>query len=254
MSSTRSIGMFGVLLFLPPVLPLIQAPPPTPPPSASGKNLRINSAVRIQTAPGVEAYSIDYNYDFPGKDSVHVAGLGLVPGRGHFHYVTSATQLEIYDAHDGTPIVTRELQETTVVAAKPPLNEIPPPTAFETSHKSYVWKSNRSLPQHLDDVLNAYFRYEPREDQKASTITTSFTPLALPDSSNGTLAQVALLISFPHESTPGEFRFYVQTDLQEGRSHSDDFRPTNDPQIVAACDKFLVKLFSGIATTGGEQK
>jgi hypothetical protein len=92
---------------------------------AGAGNLRINSAVRVQIAPGVDAYSVDYNYAIPGKDSVYIAGLGIVPGQGHFHYLTSAKNLEIDDAQDGTPIVTRVIQETTVVAAKPPLTPNP---------------------------------------------------------------------------------------------------------------------------------
>ena len=254
MNPTKLTGLSCLFLFLFRVYPITSFGQSAESSVAGAGNVRINSAVRVQIAPGVDAYSVDYNYDIPGKSSVYIAGLGIVPGRGHFHYLTSAKNLEIDDALDGTPIVIQTIQETTVVAAKPPLNQIPPIAEFETTHKAYAWKSNRSLQQHLDDLLNSHFRYLPLEHQKSSTIVTSFAPLALAGSPNGTIAQVALLISFPHESVPGEFRFYVQTDLQEGRSHSDDFHQTSDPRIVDACDRFLANLFAGIPPAKADQR
>jgi hypothetical protein len=216
-------------------------------------NITLNDVARVRIADNVYAYQVDYTYTVPGKKSVRIADVGTVPAKGHFHYLTRSENIEIDDLDTGTMIVSKPLHETVVVAAKPPLTEIPSANLFEKAYKTYEWNSDRSLGQYLDDLLNKHFHYLPVTVDGNSTITTSFAPVDLPNAPNGTLARVALMITFPHDISGKDYRFYVSTYLLEGRSHSDDFRPTSDPNIVAACDHFLADIFALPAAKKGDK-
>lgn len=216
-------------------------------------NIALNDVSKVRIAENVYAYQVDYTYAVPGKKNVRIANVGIAPAKGHFHYLTRSENIEIDDLDTGAVLVSKPLHETVVLAAKPPLTDIPLANLFEKGYRTYEWNSDRSLSQYLDDLLNKHFHYFPVTVDGSSTITTSFAPVDLPNAPNGTLARVALIITFPHDMSGKGYRFYVSTYLVEGRSHSDDFRPTSDPNIVAACDHFLSDIFASLAEKRGDK-
>jgi len=90
---------------------------------APGK-VAVGSFVGVFIGKGAPAHSIAYEYEFPGRAFVHVNGLGTVPGRGSYRYLTLEKTLEFRDPATGEVLRQVPLVETVIVAAKPPLTEV----------------------------------------------------------------------------------------------------------------------------------
>jgi hypothetical protein len=146
------------------------------------------------------------------------------------------------------------LVETTVVSAKPPLFEIPRETEFPNVFQEFAWKYDSSLRASLNLVLGRYFRYFPREDAGNTYLLTTFTPLQLHEVASSVLGQISLLLSFPstRDRTNGSLPVTVKSIVREGRSHSDEFRPTSNPRILRAADEFIRSLIAELDTVGGK--
>jgi hypothetical protein len=219
--------------------------------TSSPAKVDIKNCVRVFVATDRPAYSVSYDYAFPGRTSVLVSGLGEVPASGSFHYLTQGQQLEFRDASSGAVLLQVPLAETIVVAAKPPLNVVPSENDFQAAFRSFTWDSSANLLERANAALGKYFRYLPRQDRGVTFIVTTFTPLQLQNAPKGVLGQVALLVSFPYDPASGKYSFHIQTVVREGRALSDDYRATGDPGIVRAADAFVDGLIAEMKTGGG---
>ena len=144
------------------------------------------------------------------------------------------------------------LTPTLVVAAKPPLNEIPGENQFTGGFRAFPWGLPASLQERADAVLGKYFHYLPLQNKDVTHLTTTFTPLQLSKklSDSGVLAQVSLLITFPFNPAANKYEFHVQSLVKEGRALSDDLRATNNSEIVQAADSFVDGLVQEMKSQG----
>jgi hypothetical protein len=204
--------------------------------------IELKKVARVLVSPAKPAYSVDYSYDFADRGSVYILDLGTVPGRGRFRYITSADRIEVRETANGGVLVTKPLKETLELASKPPLLQLPDEALFPNAHQTYVWESQSPLLERTDAVLAKYFHYDPRDDKGIVYIRTTFTPLPLQNVPAGVIAQVALLISFSDDGKSDRHGFQVHTLVREGRSHSDDFRPTTNSAIVTSAEAFVRNL------------
>jgi hypothetical protein len=216
--------------------------------SSSAQNaakVDLTSVVRVLLAKDTPGFSIAYDYEFPQRSSVYLKGLGMVPGTGSFRYLTTDTNVEFRDAPGGAILASVPLQETVVVAAKPPLLLTPQNGEFPDSAQTFMWDSSNPLQERAEAVLNKYFHYAPSTDcREMAYLRTTFTPLELKNVGPGVRAQLALLISYPCTPSSGKFPFQIKSLVMEGRSHSDDFRITSDPAIVRSADGFVESLIA----------
>jgi hypothetical protein len=221
--------------------------------SPSGK-VEVKHCVKVFIAKDAPAHSVDFEYDFPKQPRVFVKGLGVVPPKGSFRYLTADGQLEFRDSPSGAVLAAVSLHETVIAAAKPPLNLVPNEKDFSSAFQSFPWEGSASFTESSNSVLNRHCRYLPREEKGVTYLLTTFAPVPLPDNPGlpqGVTAQVALLISFPHDATSRRSFFHVQSVVREGRSHSDEYRVTTDPAILAAADSFISTLVAEMKTQGG---
>ena len=205
---------------------------------ASG-SVEVKNCVKVLVGRDKLGYSVTYSYKFPGMKSVHVSGLGEVPGDGDFRYLTVEKQLEFRDVVSGRVLLQVPLVETIVPAGDAPLSDVPGDNEFQNAFRSFIWESPESLQQRANYVLGKHFHYSPREDHDVMFLATTFAPLPLMEVRNGILARIALRLSFPYDPKSGKYAFHVQTLIKEGRALSDDYRSTNDPAIVRSADAFV---------------
>jgi predicted cation transporter len=59
---------------------------------------------------------------------------------------------------------------------------------------------------------------------------------------NGILAQLALLLSFPHDSAKAKYSVHVQYSVGEGRTLSDELRPTSNADIIKTANEFVDRI------------
>jgi hypothetical protein len=213
--------------------------------------VQVKGVVKVFIAKNIPAFLLEYDYDFPEHPTVYIAGLGTVPGKGNFRYFSTGKTLEFRDDKSGALLVEVPLKETVIVAAKPPLNEIPNQAQFPPSFQSFPWETPSSLPEIANTVLGKHFHYLPQQGDSKTFLATTFTPLSLHDVPHGVLGQVALLFSFPYDSSSNKYFFHVQSIVQEGRSHSDEFRPTSNYTIHQAANNFIADLVKEMKMAGG---
>jgi hypothetical protein len=216
----------------------------------------VRTVVKVFLAKDTPGYSIAYEYNFPQRRSVYIKGFGTVPAKGGFRYLTADTQLEFRESPEGKVLARVPLEQTVVVAAKPPLLPIPQVADFPEDSQMFDWESSQSLQKRADLVLNKYFHFAPNSDcEKGMTyVRTTYTPLELKNVPAGVTAQVALLFSLPCNTDAGKYTFQVKSRVMEGRTHSDDFRPTKDPDIVRAADNFVQNVIAEMmAQESGKQ-
>jgi len=213
-------------------------------------SVEVKSVVKVFIAKNAAVFLLDYDYDFPEQSTVHIDGLGTVPAKGAFRYFSSLKTLVFRDDRTQNILAEVPLKETVVVAAKPPLNEVPSQAEFPPAFQSFVWEGASSFPAIANAVLGKYFHYLPQEANGQTFFATTFTPLALHDVPSGVLGQVALLLSFPYDRLTRKYSFHVQCIVREGRSHSDEFRPTSNYSILQSADSFVADLVKEMKAAG----
>lgn len=209
--------------------------------SADAK-VTVKNVVQVRTGKETRAYSVVYEYEFPGRISVFIDHLGTVPGKGSFGYISTFNRLEFRDRPRGDLLASVPLEETMVVAAKPPLMEVPDEGQFKGGVWEPTWDSTDSLHERANAVLGKYFRYEPRSDKGVVYLRTTFTPLPLTDVREGVIAKLALLLVFPDRPESDRYSFSIKSLVKEGRSHSDEFRDTSNPAVTEAARLFVTNL------------
>jgi hypothetical protein len=221
-------------------------------PDVAVGSVQVRRVVKVPSGPdAATGYSIDYSYVFPGRDLVHVKNLGIVPGKGSFQYISGERELQFRDAASGEVLQTVPFEETIVAAGNgTSASDIPREWEFPPEFRSFAWTSTSSLQERANVVFNQYFRYWPREYDKKTYLTTTFTPLQWHNPPVGVLGQTALLLSFPFEFTSHGFSFHVQTIVREGRTHSDKYLPTKNASMVVAANRFVDRLFVEMSSGG----
>jgi hypothetical protein len=217
--------------------------------AAAGK-VDVKSVSKVLLAKDTPGYSIVYEYDFSERDWVYIKGLGIVPAKGSLRYLTMDKQIEVRDKPAGELLASVPLQETVIVAARPPLLPTPQLEDFSRDSQTFNWDSPKTLQERAQTVLNKYFHLVPSDEceKGVARMRTTFTPLESKDVPTGVTAQIALLLSFPCSPKTGKYTFQIQSRVMEGRTHSEVFRHTSDPTIVHLADTFVQSVVMAMKT------
>jgi hypothetical protein len=221
------------------------------PNNASGPGFAVTVArvVRTELPGNKAALSIRYSYEFSSLTSVRIRGLGVVPLKGEFSYVTSENTLTFSEPGRQNPLVEVPLQETLALAARPPLTDIP--QEFPREVKIYDWNATKSLQQSANRTLNHYFQIREFEENNINFITTTYAEINSPELPKGVIGQIALQFSFPFDPTTQTFSLHVQSAVREGRELSDEFKPAFTPVLLREADKFINRVVDEIKTGEG---
>ena len=164
--------------------------------------------------------SVAFHYSFPGIASVQVKGLGVIPGRGYFQYLTSETTIQFKNPVTNKSILTVSLDNPTRLMAGRNTIAIPARADFPAVYRIGRWPRTESFQQHVAKVLNGKFPSGFLVDgQTPIAFITSYRELegiAAP-----LFARFAVMIEpvAPQVSTSAEFR--VRIAAQERRSHTE---------------------------------
>jgi hypothetical protein len=168
---------------------------------SGSEGVSLQTVEKVFISKTVNAYLVSYSYDFGPADGVYIEGVGVVPAKGTYHHLVPGQELTLWDADKRTILKRVALMETVTVAATPPLNEVPTNDNFPSSYRSFPWPASKSLQERANTVLGKYFNYLPRDDNRITYLSTTYTPLPLSSelTRRGVVAQVSLLLSFPHD-------------------------------------------------------
>jgi hypothetical protein len=199
------------------------------------------------------AYLVSFSYDFDQVANIYIKGFGIVPSSGTYQYVSNERELQFCDPTTRAVLERVSLEETAVVAAKPPLIDIPNDNQFSQGSLPYIWDSPSSLQERANAVLKKYFLLLPHENNSYTYLATTYTPLPLNKrlADSGILAQIALLISFPSDPATKKYSFHVRYAAKEGRPLSDDLRSTNNAEILRLANSFVDNIVTEMKAGGG---
>jgi hypothetical protein len=158
--------------------------------------------------------------------------------------VTTENTLIFRDPGRQSQLVAVPLQETLVLAARPPQTEIP--QEFPQAVKIYEWDAAKSLQQNANDVLNRYFHIKVFEVREINFIATTYADIDSSELPKGMIGQIALQFSFPFDPSTQTFSLHVQSVVREGRELSDEFKPAFTPVLLKEADKFVDKIVNEI--------
>jgi hypothetical protein len=181
--------------------------------AAQGDNysVKVKSVIaRSSPADNKVVYEINYGYEFKGRDSVYVKGIGIVPAkRDGVSYLTSETELEFRESAGGAVIVSVPLQET-IVTQGGGVTELPQETEFSTAFRTGVWKRPVTFHENASRVIGKYFPfgYVARNKEQVNYYVTTYRNLVIP---GGTLrSQISVMVSQPYDSGANGFTYRVQ--------------------------------------------
>jgi len=207
-------------------------------------------------------YLIEYQYEFHDlRTNVYINGLGKVPAKGSFAYLSRELELPFVDADTGKIIATVPLRPTDSIATGVNLGgnltpghqfasvELPSVTQFPAAFRAYIWESQASLQAQANAVLaKRGFFYQPYDYNGVTYFPTTAARFPVDKLQDGAFAAVALLISFPYDRSTEKYWFHIQSLVLEDRTHSQDPRLTNNPFIKEAAGNYIDKLVAEMRT------
>ena len=219
--------------------------------SGPGFSVQVEHAVKTRLPDNRDALSIRYRFDFSNLRTVRVRGLGDVPPSGSYSYVTTESALSFIDPATSRTLAEVPLEPTVVVAAQPPLTEIP--ASFPDQARRFGWDASKPLQPHANDILNQHFRYKPYDQDGVHFIATTFATFPIPHAPEGNIGLVAIQLSFPYDPNAKTFSLRVQSIVREGRELSKVTKPAESPAVLQAADSFIDGIIGEIRSRSGQR-
>lgn len=215
------------------------AAPPQVANTVRGQNfeVRVSRVVAFSVGDSV-ALSVDYDYEFLGRETVYIKGFGVVPARGSLKYLTPDGQLVFQDAPGGKLLATIPLTETLVLQGA--AFDVPSESDLSATAREELWTGRGLFANHARSVLNASFPvgFVAADSGGTNVWTTHYTRLS--DLSNCLIGEVAVSVSHPI-NTPNGMLFRVRSAARERRCMSLPWRAPSQ-EVRAAAESFVTKL------------
>jgi hypothetical protein len=209
--------------------------------SAQGKGYRITvTAVQPKpTVQGTTLYAVTYTYEFVGRKTVIIRGLGEVPAKGQLSYLTPDNYLEFKDPV-GNVVITVPLKITK--APEGGSMEIPAESDFTPFFVGESRPNQSTFHLRAQTVLNGLFPsgYVVRQNDKTNYYMTTYRSLeGLPDVLRG---QVAVLISHPYDIESDRFTFRIQFIAREKPKKSGEWQYVTSDNVRKQAEEFVRRL------------
>lgn len=220
----------------------------TPDSSAQGVKapIMVNAVAKGNTSQGMTLYKVNYSYEFKGRDTVFIKGLGLVPAKGQFVYLTEDPRVEFLDSAGGRVIGVAYTPSTYSFLG--PI-ELPSEDAFTKVARDELWEYSTSFQEMAIKALNKRnLLYQSYERDQVSCLLTTYTSLKeLPDFLS---AQIALRLTHPYRTKDGRLLFRVQFAARERRIKEDKWRCELCDEVQKVSNKYLDEFVRELLVIG----
>ncbi|HKO99574.1 MAG TPA: hypothetical protein VJU86_21525 [Pyrinomonadaceae bacterium] len=222
-------------------------------------SVNVTKVIEKTTPENTIVYQISYDYDFKGRTTVHVKGIGIVPAKGQFSYMTSEPQLEVRESADGPVIAMVQLEETIRTQGSDS-TEFPEESKFPTFFRSGSWNAPATFPGAAIKVIQKYFPsgYNPRQTGQVNYYVTTYRNLQVPNPNNDSAiqnlrSQVAIVVSQPYDQTTNQFTYRIQFIARDRPRMSTTWRYGSDRHRATemAAQQFIDALIGELGASGG---
>jgi len=216
----------------------------------AGTPIKVNTVAKGNTPQGMTLYKVDYSYEFKGRDSVFIKGLGSVPAKGQFVYLTQDPKVEFLDSAGGHVIGVAYTLPTYSFLS--PI-ELPSEDAFTKVARDELWECSASFQEMAIKALNKRsLLYQSYERDQVSCLLTTYTSLKeLPDF---LCAQIALRLTYPYRTKDAKPLFRVQFAARERRIKEDKWRRELCDEVQKVSNKYLDEFVGEVIVTGRGKK
>jgi hypothetical protein len=179
-------------------------------------SVKVTKVIERTTPENRVVYQISYDYEFKGRTTVYVKGIGVVPAKGQFSYMTSEAQLEFRESMTGPVITTVQLEETIRTQGSDS-TEFPEESKFPNFFRSGTWTQPATFPIATVKVIQKYFPsgYTARQTGQVNSFITTYRNLQVPNPNNDVnitnlRSQIALVVSQPYDPSGNGFTYRIQ--------------------------------------------
>jgi hypothetical protein len=225
---------------------------PSPAQEASG-NVSVSVATFRSTNREV-VYKIGYRYEFPGRESVFIENIGLVPAKGRLTYFSYDSNLIFRESSSGRILIMVSLLGPEVHTSVVSGPDFPDASEFSKSYRTGRWTSSTSFQSIANDLLNKTFLsgYRAYSANNVNYLQTTYTPLR--DLPPNLLAQIAVLVSHPYNPGNKQFEYHVQFVVREKRIQSGSWRYEIGEDSRKSAEQFISQLISKLEESGRKRK
>lgn len=212
---------------------------------AQGSNYSVKVLRVIEkTAPDNRiAYDISYDYEFKGRDSVYIKGIGKVSPKGHFEYITYDRVLEFRDLSNSQVLTYVSLQETIVPQSSQAVDP-PKESDFPDAFSPGSWNNPSSFPEHAIKAIRGKFvaGFIPVEHDNILGYITTYRTLTVSDPQ--VKSQISILVLHPYDVATGKFTFRVKYVARDRPRLSDTWRYKDDISSLTkdAAEAFITEM------------
>lgn len=228
---------------------------------AQGADYTVTVATVLErtTAENRVVYQITYSYEFKGRSSVYVKGIGSVPPKGEFSYMTSEPLLEFRESAAGAVITVVQLEETIRTMGSDS-TEFPEESRFPAFFRSGSWTPPTTFPGAASSVIQKYFPsgYNARQTGQVSYLVTTYRNLEIPNPGSDVAiqnlrSQIAIILSQPYDSAGNRFNYHIQFVARDRPRMSSTWRYGDDRNsaTITAAQEFINKLVTEMNAAGG---
>jgi hypothetical protein len=218
-------------------------------------NVDVQSVIAKNTSQNKVVYAIRYTYEFKGRNAVYVNGIGTVPAKGKFSYLTSVQHLEFRESATGTAIVTVPLEETTITMGSDS-TDLPKEGDFPQAFRSDNWTPSATFPEAALKVIQKYFPsgYAAHQNGQTNYYVTTYRNLQV--TNRQLRSQIAVAISQPYDISGDKFAYHIQFIARDHPRLSNDWRygDDRDQETLTAAEGFINQLISELDTSGGRRQ
>ena len=193
---------------------------------AARPNVEIKNTLNRAGIDAPALYEVTFSYDFPGISEVVIEGLGTVRGTGEVKRMLTPQQSLRFRTRDSGALLATKTIDINAIAMGVGTVEMPGEQDYPDVHRSGALR-DQAAASFLLDVVQKYFPSGFRPTQRGEVIqyNTTYRGLSLKSSQNR--AEVAVVISQPHDEQ-GVKRFHLRYLVRDKPRLSDTWRYGDD--------------------------
>jgi hypothetical protein len=213
---------------------------------------RASSVIEKNISNGTTALEVTYSYEFTGRSSVYITGIGVSEPKGSLSYIVFESAIEFRESQEGTVLAKLPLKETGRTMGDDS-TDLPKEADFLENARSGTWKGPGVFSSTAINVIQKYFPlgYAARNKNAMDYYITSYRGLEVPDVQ--LRSQIALIVSHPYDKTNKQFSYHVQFVARDRPRMSSSYRYGDDrsQETLDAAAVFVNRLMTELSDGKG---
>ncbi|NII26109.1 hypothetical protein HB364_13525 [Pseudoflavitalea sp. X16] len=185
--------------------------------------VKILGVIEKTTSSGKVLREVTFSYDFQGQSDVYISGLGRVPSKNSYTYLTTSSEIKFLSKDKSYVMARFDLNNTAEPMGAESV-DLPKETDFPPQFRSDSYAPDTAFTEVLLTVIQKYFPsgFLPSQSGPINNCVTTYRNLAVQDPS--LRGQLALKISQPYDVKSHKLTYRIQFIERDRPRLSDTWR------------------------------